>query len=137
MIVIAFVDEKGGMMFNRRRQSRDRTTLQRIVDMTAGSTLWLNEYSAPLFADFAAPQIHEDAQFLDMAGPGDFCFVENVDVSPYLSFVEKIVLFHWNRSYPSDVKFPIKLDSGKWVLRSREDFPGSSHEKITLEVYTK
>lgn len=137
MIVIAFVDEKGGMMFNSRRQSRDKTALQRIVDMTAASVLWMNEYSAPLFADVTAPQIQVDAQFLDMAGPGDYCFVENVDISPYLSFVEKIVLFHWNRSYPSDVKFPIKLDSGKWVLQTREEFAGSSHEKITLEVYSK
>ena len=137
MIMIAFVDEKDGMMFNRRRQSRDKTALQRIVDMTAESTLWMNEYSAPLFTEFAAPQIQVDARFLDKAGPGDYCLVENVDISPYLPFIEKIILFNWNRTYPSDVKFPIKLGSGKWRLNSTEDFPGNSHEKITMEVYTK
>ena len=137
LILIAFVDDGGGMMFNHRRQSRDRAALQRILDMTATSTLWMNEYSAPLFTEFAAPQIQIDAQFLDKAGPGNYCLVENADVTPYLPFIEKIILFHWNRAYPSDVKFPIKLDSGKWQLISTEDFPGSSHDKITMEVYTK
>lgn len=137
MTLIAFVDDSGGMMFNHRRQSQDKAALARILNMTAGSTLWMNEYSAPLFADVTAPQIQVDVRFMDRAGPGEFCLVENADISPYLSFAEKIVLFHWNRSYPSDMKFPIKLDSGKWVLQSREDFPGSSHEKITMEVFTK
>lgn len=136
LILIAFVDEKGGMMFNHRRQSRDRTALQKILEMTADSQLWMNEYSASLFADFAAPQIKVDERFMDEARSGEFCLVENADISPYLPFIEKIVLFNWNRNYPSDVKFPIKLDSGKWVLQTREDFPGSSHEKITMEVYS-
>lgn len=137
MILIAFVDDGGGMMFNHRRQSRDRAALARILDISAGSALWMNEYSAPLFTEFAAPRIQVDAQFLDKAGLEDYCLVENVDISPYLPFIEKIILFHWNRAYPSDVKFPIKLDGGKWRLISTEDFPGSSHEKITLEVYAK
>ena len=137
MILIAFVDDGGGMMFNHRRQSRDRAALARILDISAGSTLWMSEYSAPLFTEFAAPQIQVDAQFLDKAGPEDYCFVENVDISPYLPFIEKIILIHWNRVYPSDMKFPVKLDNGKWVRQIQEDFVGSSHEKITLEVYKK
>lgn len=137
MNLIVFIDDNGGMMFNHRRQSRDRVALQRILDITTGSILWMNEYSAPLFTEFAAPQIQVDAQFLDKAGTEDYCLVENADVTPYLPFIEKIILFHWNRTYPSDVKFPLKLDRGKWRLISTEDFPGSSHEKITLEVYAK
>ena len=137
MNLIVFIDDNGGMMFNHRRQSRDRVALQRILYMTTGSILWMNEYSAPLFTEFAAPQIQVDAQFLDKAGPEDYCLVENADVTPYLPFIEKIILFHWNRTYPSDVKFPLKLDGGKWRLISTEVFPGSSHEKITLEGYAK
>ena len=137
MILIMFIDNNGGMMFNRRRQSQDRIALEKILGMIAGSTLWMNEYSAGLFSRLAAPQIHIDGQFLDRARPGDYCLVENVDVSPYLSFVEKIVLFHWNRDYPSDMKFPVKLNDGKWVLQGQEEFAGSSHEKITMEVYTR
>lgn len=137
MILIAFVDDNGGMMFNHRRQSQDKVALERILDMTAGSALWMNEYGAALFTGYAAPQVQVDAQFLDKAKSGDFCLVENVDASPYLSFIEKIILFHWNRAYPSDMKFPIRLDNGKWMCTVREDFVGSSHNKITMEVYGK
>lgn len=137
MILIAFVDDSGGMMFNHRRQSQDKVALQKIVDMTAESTLWVNEYSAPLFPELAAPQLCVDADFLSKTGAGEFCLVENVDVMPYLSFIEKVILFHWNRAYPSDVKFPINLRSGKWTLQSTEDFAGSSHNLITMEVFTK
>lgn len=137
MTLIVFIDDNGGMMFNHRRQSQDRVAMQRILDMTAESTLWMNEYSAGLFAGANAPQIQIDQQFLDKAGPGDYCLVENEDVSPYLPFIGNIVLFHWNRVYPADVRFPIKLKGSKWRCISAEDFTGSSHEKITLEVYTK
>ena len=137
MTLIVFIDDNGGMMFNHRRQSQDRAALQKILDMTAESTLWMNEYSAGLFAGANAPQIQIDQQFLDKAGPGDYCLVENADVMPYLLFIKNIILFHWNRVYPSDMKFPIKLDGCKWRLISTDEFSGSSHEKITMEVYTK
>ena len=48
--------------------------------------------------------------------------------------IEKIVLFRWNRHYPADVHFQFP---GKWHLVQTEDFPGSSHEKITMEVYER
>lgn len=137
VIVIAFIDDSGGMMFNRRRQSQDRGALQRIVDMTAESALWVNEYTAPLFADINAPHLCVDTDFLSKAEEGEFCLVENVDVMPFLPFIERIILFHWNRAYPSDVKFPINLHNGKWTLLSTEDFVGSSHNPITMEVYAK
>lgn len=135
--LIAFVDDSGGMMFNHRRQSQDKVALQKIMDMTTGSTLLVNEYTAPLFAEFAAPQLCVDADFLSKAGAGEFCLVENVDVMPYLPFIEKVILFHWNRAYPSDMKFPINLHNGKWTLLFTEDFAGSSHNQITMEVFTK
>jgi len=137
MTVILFVDDSGGMMFNRRRQSRDKVALQKIVDMTSDSTLWVNEYSAPLFTEFNVPQLRVDSDFLSKAGKGEFCFVENVDIMPFLPFIEKIVQFHWNRAYPSDLNFPIDLHNGRWMLLSTEDFAGSSHAKIAMEVFAK
>ena len=40
MKVIVCVDDKGGVMFNHRRQSQDRVLRERILGMTAGQTLW-------------------------------------------------------------------------------------------------
>lgn len=137
MIVIAFVDDSGGMMFNHRRQSQDKIALQKIVDLTAGSTLWVSEYTASLFAELDAPHLQADIHFLDKAMPGEFCMVEEANVQPFSCFIEKIILFHWNRAYPSDKKFPLDIHSGKWRCVSQENFAGSSHEKITMEVFEK
>ena len=62
------------------------------------------------------------------------CFAENSDYEGFADKIEKIVLFRWNRHYPADAHFQFP---GKWALTAREDFPGSSHEKITMEVYEK
>ena len=58
-------------------------------------------------------------------------------VSPLavLAEAEEVVLYHWNRTYPSDRRFPLPLAG--WTLARREEFSGSSHEKITKEVYRR
>lgn len=134
LIMIAFVDKEGGMMFNHRRQSKDSVALRKIIDMTAGSALWVNEYTAPLFEQLDVPQLKADSDFLSKAEPGEFCLVEDADILPFSCFVEKIFLFHWNRDYPRDKKFPLDVHSGKWHCTSQEDFTGSSHDNITMEV---
>ena len=70
------------------------------------------------------------------AEKGDFCFVEGESLLPYEEKIESIVLFKWNRDYPSDKKADIDLSNG-WVLTQAEDFAGSSHEKKTMEIYKK
>lgn len=135
MIVIAAVDDNNGMMFNKRRQSQDRILRQRILEMTAGSKLWMNHYTERQFADVTAPQINVDDNFLNEATDGEFCFVENVPVSAFEVWIEKIILFRWNRKYPSDSHFDIDVQGSRWKLERTEEFAGSSHEKITMEVY--
>ena len=49
MILIACVDDRGGIAFNHRRQSSDSVVRNRILELTAGSRLWMNEYSAKQF----------------------------------------------------------------------------------------
>ena len=36
------------------------------------------------------------------AGPGELCFFEDLDPAPWLAEAEEVVLYHWNRTYPSD-----------------------------------
>ena len=46
MIVIACLDDNGGMMFNHRRQSQDRVLRAHIAALVGGAMLWMNHYSA-------------------------------------------------------------------------------------------
>lgn len=133
MIIIVCIDDKNGMTFNGRRQSQDRVLRGRIVSMAGAHRLWMNAYSAKQFADMDSDNIVTDEGFLELAGAGEYCFVENQDTSPYIHRIEGIILYRWNRTYPADFWF--SMDMARWRLEQSRDFAGASHEKITEEVY--
>ncbi len=134
MKIIVPVDDRLGMLFNKRRQSRDQNLCTYILGLTQNRKLWMMPYSAPLF-DALLPNICVDEQALDKAEEEDFCFVETVDPSLYEDRISDIYLCRWNRSYPADLHFGISLSS--WEMLSFEDIVGSSHEKITIEHYRR
>ena len=71
MIVIACVDDRMGMLFNRRRQSQDAALRQRLLQRAARRTIWMSEYSARQFADCQADNIRVSDHCADQAeGPG-------------------------------------------------------------------
>ena len=134
MILIACVDDRGGMLFNRRRQSQDRLLRQDLLEEAGGRPVWLNPYSLKQFPD--PPENLRCAEdFFRRAGEGELCFFEDADPAPWLEAAEGVILYHWNRRYPADLYFPLPLAG--WTLARREEFPGSSHERITKEVYTR
>ena len=90
MNVIVCLDDRAGFQFAGRRQSRDAALCEKIMDLTADSILWMNHYSYPLFSDLGGP-VRVDDGFLEKAGSGDYCFVENVDVMPFSHKIEKIL----------------------------------------------
>lgn len=133
MKIIVCLDDKNGMMFANRRQSMDRLLRQDLLKMTQGSNLWMSPYSASQFAEEAS-NILVDPDFLRKAEAEDWCFVEDAQLDQ-AEGIAKIAIYRWNRVYPSDKKFPIDRFCCDWKLESTKDFPGSSHERITLEVY--
>ena len=135
MILIVCVDDDYGMGFNRRRQSSDRVVTAEIVKMSAGKKLWIDPYSAPLFPE--GTELFDHKNFLSLADKGEFCFAECIDVSPWINKAEEIVIFRWNRKYPSDVKFPFHMLLSGWKLFSTKEFAGSSHETVTMEAYKR
>ena len=133
MNVIVCIDEENGMLFNGRRQSKDRV-LREHAAAFAGGKLWMNGYTAKQFIEDGCDMIADEA-FLSNAPEDAWCFVENADIKPYLDQISRVAVYRWNRLYPSDVKFPMAEFSARWTLVSREEFAGSSHERITQEVY--
>ena len=115
MTLIVCVDDNMGMLFNHRRQSKDVVVRERILKQAEGKHLWI----------------------MNEAAPEDVCFAEDCSVAHYEQWIDRIILYKWNRSYPADLHFDIPLAAHGWQLVSTEDFVGNSHEKITEEVYTK
>ena len=137
MIPIVCVDDNWGMAFGGRRQSRDREVCARIPADAAGQTLWCSPYSRALFAPLPGLRLAAEEDFLDRAGPGELCFVEDRPLLPWLERMEGLVLYRWNRRYPADVYLDIRPEPPGWRLVSREEFSGSSHPRITKEVYQR
>lgn len=135
MNLIVCVDDDNGMLFNQRRQSQDRILRQRILKITKDKKLRMNHYSGKQFEKEDASNIYLDDNFLFIALDDDFCFVENANVASLEDQFEKIIVYKWNRKYPSDLQFTINLLA--WKLVSIYEFAGYSHEKITEEVYVR
>ena len=132
MHLILCVDERDGLSFCGRRLSRDSVLSSHILELTAGHKLWMSPYSQPLFPD--AP-ICADSAFLQKAGAGEYCFLEVSTFPETNENLESVTLYHWNRTYPSTVKFPRSLLSGMRLVQT-EAFSGSSHDNIVMERYT-
>lgn len=138
MIAIVCVDDKGGIMFNHRRQSQDRILRRRILSMAEGKCLWMKPYSARQFSnDKYLSKIHIDDDFPQKAADGDFAFFEGDSLAAVDERLERVIIFRWNRTYPADQYLDIDLEKDGWNCERVGDFRGSSHEQISEEVYTR
>ena len=126
MKLIVCLDDNNGMMFNKRRQSRDRVLIENVLEFCKGEKLYTNEYSAKLFPEKTV-EIFENVEQIGIS----FCFAEDFTVNE--EYVDEIIVYKWNRLYPADTYFNINLEN--WSLIESVDFEGSSHEKITREIY--
>lgn len=135
MIIIACVDEKGGNLFNNRRQSKDSALTEHIVQMVGESKLWINTFSSSIFENYIGENIVVDDEFVSKIGKNDYCFIENISPNSLKDKVDKIILYNWNRHYPADKFWDLALD--EWELESEQDIVGSSHEKITERIYIR
>lgn len=134
MILIACVDDSMGMTFNHRRQSRDAVLCRDMLSLVQGRPLWMHPYSAPLFPD-APETVIADEDYLSKAETDDFCFVEREDVSDFSDQIHTIILYHWQRAYPSDRRFP--LDLSEYRKTETVTFEGKSHPEIVREVWKR
>ena len=126
MKLIICLDDKNGMMFNKRRQSKDIKITEKVNEILGNNLLHIHSYSSPIFPEATVCESFENVD--------GFAFIENPDfIIP--EKIQELYIFKWNRHYPSDKKF--KMDMSDFVLQSTEDFVGNSHETITLEIYKK
>lgn len=135
MIPIVCVDDRYGIAFNHRRQSRDRILCADVLKLCGAGGLWLPPCSRELFSAAAPGQLRVDEAFLNRAGEGEYCFAECSPLLPYAPRMEGMVLYRWNRRYPADRYLDLRPEETAWKLLEQIDFAGSSHEKITREVY--
>lgn len=129
MTLYICLDDRNGLQFNKRRQSRDSAVLEDIRSRITGNLL-IDPFSEKLIREGSIPYV------LPPETAEDF-FAENVPSHELLEKTGKIVIYRWNRHYPADVRWEPDLAAMGFVERETAEFPGTSHEKITREVYER
>ena len=132
--VAVCVDDNGGMTFNGRRQSRDRVLLRELCE-TARGPVYVSPFSAKAFPEDCPVTVLDDP-FVG-APDGAVLFIESLPLKPHLTDIDALIIYRWNRSYPRDTYLDLDPVAEGFSLISSMDFVGSSHEKITKEIYKK
>lgn len=135
MKVIVCCENSNGMLFNNRRVSQDKVVTAKIVELTRETKLWMDNYSYSLFEALSASNINLADDALSEASEHEYCFVEKQMLAHYEKWISEIIVFRWNRDYPSDKE--LDIDLSEWRMKHTEEFIGNSHEKITMEVYER
>jgi len=128
MRVALCLDDRNGLSFNHRRLSRDRAQQEDLLALCGGEPLHLAPVSTPLF-DWAADRIA-----VSEVPPASGVWFAELQVPPAKA-AEALILYRWNRTYPADSWFTWDLSA--FTLTERAEFPGSSHDLITREIYTR
>lgn len=131
MDLIVCLDDDDGMKFNHRRQSRDQKVINDIRNNLEGQKLYSDEESRILF-----PKNRLDIVYVsDLTDIEGYFFAESTSNIPEEKNIDNLIIYKWNRRYPSDEKFPIPYH--EWKMISSVEFVGKSHEKITKEIYKR
>lgn len=133
MTLILCIDNNFGLMFNKRRQSRDSAVLEDIKNSFAGEKIFISPYSEKLFNEAGI-----DYTLCDNFETQDgICFIEDKYNSDLLAVADEVILYHWGKIYPADVKLDYQLLTADFTLAESIVFKGTSHNEIKKERYTR
>lgn len=131
MKIALCVSNDNGMLFNNRRQSRDRVLIEDLLKET-DKKIYISTFSSDLFDE---ENVICTDNLLSCASDDKLCFIENIPLNNYINEITEIIIYNWNRDYPSD--FWLDIDLSEFELISSVDFVGSSHEKITKNHFRR
>lgn len=136
MTVFVCTDDRGGMMFNKRRQSRDSRVIEDVARTVGDGMLYISDFSEILFEESEASVISVPDPMLSAADDG-FAFIENEHLGEHLDRIDRLIIYKWNKKYPYDFSLDVEPTRAGFKKRSTREFTGTSHDKITREDYVK
>lgn len=137
MNLILTVDDKGGLAFNKRRQSRDKSVISDAIKLAERENCKLvcSQYSIELFDGFDfEPEILSLDEVPMKAYSDLIYFLESQSLESFVNF-DKVIVYKWNRVYPADVKVNLDQLLADFDLEETVEFEGNSHECITREIW--
>lgn len=134
MTVFVCLDDKMGMTFGGRRQSRDSKVIEDIFATVGKENLFIAPFSEKLLDGRKNVKVKRDPLG---AAKRDFCFIEDRGIEKHINDIDTLIIYKWNRHYPSDMKFDVIPADCGFVLTEAVELAGTSHEKITKEIYKR
>lgn len=134
MTLLFCLDDRNGLSFHNRRQSRDRAVLADIVSQLTG-VLLVDPMSEKMMLRHEIP--YEIVTEEMLPAEDALYFMEQRSPESLLPQAKKVVIYRWNRVYPADRYLEIPLQEAGFSLTEVSQFPGYSHETITREVYVR
>ncbi len=125
---IICLDDNNGMLFNNRRQSRDSAVITDIIKDLNEEKLNILPFSQQLFEGLT-----DNINIVSTINENGIYFAENIDIVPFAGKADEIIVYRWNRIYPSD--FTCDVDFSCFKIIKQSEFKGSSHDKISKTVY--
>lgn len=135
MKIIVCVDERGGLAFAKKRQSADQKLRENIFKTCGPHQLWMDHYSYKQFSSMDDRQIALLQNYETAIPKQDFLFIERSPLAALVVKCDLLIVYNWNRHYPADLY--LDIDLSQWHTIEKEEFEGSSHPKITKEVFIK
>ena len=133
--VAVTVDNKMGVAFNKRRQSRDKKLIEDLC-LSTENEISISSYSLPLFEEWTS-RVKVYGSPLAECADGGVCFVEISAIGKHVDEISELIVYRWNKVYPSDKKLDIIPEECGFIKVSTSDFAGNSHDVITKEIYRK
>lgn len=127
------IDDMGGILFGGRRVSADSAVFDDLKTLYT-KKLYVTPFSVGLMQRYGIEYVSADNIF-DAAEDDDMIFAENISLATHLKDLSEIIVYRWNRRYPSD--FKTDIDFSALILTDSRDFKGTSHDKITRNIYKK
>lgn len=127
MRVFMCLDQKDGLLFNDRRQSRDREVVADIEKTIGHEEIGMSEYSAKLFEGLDNIVVTNDLKDCRNV------FLEKDDLD-LLDF-DELIIYRWDKVYPADAR--LTFDYKSMTLKDVSVITGYSHDKIIKEVYVR
>ena len=128
LTIVLCLDDKNGIAFNKRRQSRDKILIENVM---THENVHIMEHSAALFADYDVSKIANISEL-----PADAVYFHEItDPKNIIDWFDTVIIYRWNSHYPSDIKFNLQTNLYKKILT--EEFVGFSHDTITKEIYKR
>ena len=136
MTAFICVANNNGILFNKRRVSRDKAVIADVAGELGDGFLYVSLYSAPLFDESDISVIVSSAPD-ESRDVGDSIFAEEIPPSRYEPSLDRLIIYRWNRDYPADFFLDFSPEKKGFKLVKTLEFKGNSHEKITKEIYER